>query len=381
VTGRARAALAATGAVAVDMESAWLAAAAADPDRPLAVVRAVLDGPGRELADPRPALRALRAAAPVLAEWAAATGPRTVLLGAPRAFCAGVERAVEAVGLALEREGAPVHVRGQIVHNRHVVAGLERRGARFVREVDEVPPGAPVVLSAHGVAPSVRAAAAARGLRVIDATCPLVAKVHAEARRFADAGYTVLLVGHAGHEEVVGTLGEAPETIRLVQDAADAERVEVADPQRVAYVTQTTLAVDETADVVAILRRRFPALVGPRREDICYATQNRQQAVKTLAGACDAVLVVGSANSSNSNRLVEVAERHGARARLVEDETALDLGWLAGARTLGVTAGASAPEALVQRVLGALRGLGPLDIREHAVARETARFKIPAGGR
>ncbi|HKE79254.1 MAG TPA: 4-hydroxy-3-methylbut-2-enyl diphosphate reductase [Solirubrobacteraceae bacterium] len=383
VRGAARADLRATGAIAVDMESAWLAEAAAR--RPFAVVRAVVDTPAHELTDPvalargaREAYRALRAAAPVLGDWCRAAGPRAVVLASPRASCAGVERAVEIVEQALEHHGPGVHVRKQIVHNAHVVADLERRGAVFVDEVDEVPEGATLVFSAHGVSPAVRGAADERELHVIDATCPLVNKVHAEAKRFARDGYTIVLVGHEGHEEVEGTFGEAPQHVRVVADVGEVETLEVDDPDRVAYLTQTTLAVDETDEVVAALRARFPRLRGPNSSDICYATQNRQDAVKELAAASDVVLVVGSANSSNSRRLVEVAQRHGATAYLIDDERAIDLAWLAGARTVGLTAGASAPEALVQRVLRALRTLGETEVVERPTTRETVRFKLPA---
>jgi 4-hydroxy-3-methylbut-2-enyl diphosphate reductase len=383
VHGAERARLLATGAIAVDMESAWLAAAAAG--RPLAVVRAVVDTPARELAN-LPALarggarayRSLRAAAAVLGSWGRAAGSRAVVLASPRASCAGVERAVQIVEQALERYGPGVHVRKQIVHNVHVVADLERRGAVFVDEVDEVPEGATLVFSAHGVSPAVRAAATARGLHVIDATCPLVGKVHAEARRFSREGYTIVLVGHEGHEEVDGTRGEAPDDVRVVGDAREAQALEVDDPERVAYLTQTTLAVDETDEVVATLRARFPRLRGPSSSDICYATQNRQDAVKALAAASDVILVVGSANSSNSRRLVEVAERNGTTAHLVDDERAIDPEWLAGAQTVGLTAGASAPEALVQAVLAALRALGAARVVERPTIRETVRFKLPA---
>jgi 4-hydroxy-3-methylbut-2-enyl diphosphate reductase len=383
VRGAARAELHATGAIAVDMESAWLAEAAGD--RPVAVVRAVVDTPTGELHNPAAlvggaarAYRALRAAAEALADWGEAARPRTIALASPRASCAGVERAVEIVEQALDRHGPGVYVRKQIVHNAHVVADLERRGVVFVDEIDEVPEGATLVFSAHGVSPAVRAAAAARRLDVIDATCPLVNKVHAEARRFAGAGYSVVLVGHEGHEEVEGTVGEAPEHIQLVADAAEVVDLQVDDPERVAYLTQTTLAVDETDEVIAALRERFPSLAGPRRSDICYATQNRQDAVRGLAGEADLVLVVGSHNSSNSQRLVEVAERHGAPAHLVEDESAIDLRWLASARVVGLTAGASAPEALVQRVLGALRALGPTEVVQRTTTEETVRFRVPS---
>jgi 4-hydroxy-3-methylbut-2-enyl diphosphate reductase len=372
----------ATGAIAVDTESAWLAAAAGG--RPLAVVRAVVDAPGRELLRPGAGLDALRAArslwraAPVLARFGRAAAPRRVLLAAPRSFCAGVERAIEIVERALEEHGPPVYVRKQIVHNVHVVRDLERRGAVFVDELASVPPGAVVVFSAHGVSPAVRREAAARGLRVIDATCPLVAKVHAEARRFARAGYTIFLIGHEGHEEVEGTSGEAPEAIRLIDaDEGVPEALEVPDPRRVAFLSQTTLAVEDVGQVVEELRRRFPELSGPGSDDICYATQNRQDAVREIAPACDLLLVVGSDNSSNSNRLVEVAERAGCPARLIDDEEGIELAWLEGARTVGLTAGASAPERLVDRVLAALGGLGDVRVEERVVAREAVRFTLP----
>jgi 4-hydroxy-3-methylbut-2-enyl diphosphate reductase len=299
-----------------------------------------------------------------------------VVLAAPRSFCAGVDRAVEIVERALDRFGPPVYVRRQIVHNRHVVEDLERQGAVFVEELDDVPEGATVVFSAHGVAPAVRARADGRGLRVIDATCPLVAKVHAEARRFARQGYRLVLIGHAGHDETEGTLGEVP-GIALVEDEDDVAGVDVDDPGRVAYLTQTTLALDEVSGVVASLRKRFPALVGQANDDICYATQNRQDAVRALARDCDAVLVAGSANSSNSNRLAEVAERAGCAARLVDDESDLDLVWLAGAGTVGITAGASTPNSVVDRLVAALAALGPVEVTERRVTEESLRFALP----
>ena len=302
---------------------------------------------------------------------------RTVLLAGPRSFCAGVERAIDIVERALDRYGAPVYVRRQIVHNTHVVRDLEARGARFVDELDAVPDGALVVIAAHGVAPEVHEEAHARGLRVIDATCPLVAKVHAEARRFARDGYRIVLVGHLDHEEVQGTVGEAPEAIAVVEEAGAAEQVQAADPERVAYLTQTTLAVDEVQEVVDALRARFPALTGPRADDICYATQNRQEAVRTLAAECDVMLVVGSRNSSNSNRLVEVAERFGCTARLVEDASELDDALVRDASTIGITAGASAPESLVQGVVDALAAFGPVDVVERDVVQESMRFTLP----
>jgi 4-hydroxy-3-methylbut-2-enyl diphosphate reductase len=308
---------------------------------------------------------------------AVAGPPRTVLLAAPRSFCAGVERAIEVVERALELRGAPVYVRKQIVHNTRVVADLTARGAVFVDTLDPVPDGATVVFSAHGVAPDVYAAAARRGLRVIDATCPLVTKVHAEARRFAARGDTVVLIGHAGHEEVEGTLGEAPDRTVLVATPEDAARVAVADPERVSYLTQTTLAVDEAAAVVGALRARFPALRGPGSDDICYATTNRQDALAAIADDADTVLVVGSANSSNSVRLVELAERRGTPAHLIDSAADIRPEWLAGAATVGLTAGASAPPVLVDAVVAALGWLGPLDVHERTTTRETLRFTLP----
>jgi 4-hydroxy-3-methylbut-2-en-1-yl diphosphate reductase len=303
---------------------------------------------------------------------------RKLVLASPRGYCAGVERAVETVERALELHGAPVYVRRQIVHNAHVVEELERRGAVFVESEEEAPPGALLVLSAHGVAPVVRERAAAQRLRTVDATCPLVAKVHAEARRYAADGYTIVLVGHAGHEEVEGTLGEAPDVTMVVETVADAEELRVPDPARVAYVTQTTLSVDETAEIVATLRRRFPALEGPQAGDICYATTNRQRGVKQLAGDVDLLLVIGSPNSSNSNRLVETARAAGTEARLIEDESAIDERWLDGAETVGLTSGASAPEHLVTRVCDWFRARGVEDIDSAAPVVEEVFFRVPA---
>ncbi|MEN3281488.1 MAG: 4-hydroxy-3-methylbut-2-en-yl diphosphate reductase [Solirubrobacteraceae bacterium] len=313
----------------------------------------------------------------VVREGGAADGARTVVLAAPRASCAGVERAVRTVERVIARFGAPIYVRKQIVHNTHVVADLEHRGAVFVAELDEVPVGATVVFSAHGVPPAVRATAAQRSLRVIDATCPLVSKVHAEARRFAESDYTIVLVGHSGHEEIEGTAGEAPDRIRVVSGTADVEQLAIDDPERVAYLTQTTLAVDEARDTIAALRARFPALDGPRTSDICYATQNRQDATKALAADCDLVLVIGSTNSSNSRRLVEVAERHGAPAHLIEDESAVDRELIGAASRIGLTAGASAPESLVARVLAALTALAPTRVEELRTAVEDVHFSPP----
>jgi 4-hydroxy-3-methylbut-2-enyl diphosphate reductase len=303
---------------------------------------------------------------------------KRVLLAAPRGYCAGVERAVETVERALAEYGPPVYVRKQIVHNSHVVDELRSRGAVFVESVDEVPEAALVVFSAHGVAPAVRHAAAERRLQTIDATCPLVTKVHAEARRYAAAGYTVVLIGHAGHEEVEGTIGEAPGSMVLVESGADAERLEVADPTRMAYVTQTTLSVDETREIIAVLRRRFPALHGPPKEDICYATTNRQRAVKELLDVVELLLVIGSANSSNSQRLVDVARAAGVPAHLIESEHELDERWLANVETVGLTSGASAPEVLVDRVCNWFRSRGVGEIRELSPEKEDVFFRLPA---
>jgi 4-hydroxy-3-methylbut-2-en-1-yl diphosphate reductase len=307
-----------------------------------------------------------------------APAPHTVLLAAPRSFCAGVERAIEIVEHALAQRGQPVYVRKQIVHNVHVVADLERRGAVFVDELVEVPPGATVVFSAHGVSPAVRTEAGRRHLRVLDATCPLVTKVHAEARRFAARGDTVLLIGHAGHEEVEGTLGEAPDDTILVEDVAQAWTVTVPDPRRVSYLTQTTLAVDETTEILGVLRSRFPFLKGPASDDICYATTNRQQALSTVAERADLVLVVGSANSSNSVRLVELAQRAGTKAYLIDDAGDIRPEWLDDVRTVGVTAGASAPPGLVDEVVAAL---GPVRVLEHRTATEDITFTLPSSVR
>jgi 4-hydroxy-3-methylbut-2-en-1-yl diphosphate reductase len=306
---------------------------------------------------------------------------KRVLLAAPRGYCAGVERAVDAVERALEHHGRPVYVRKQIVHNLHVVRDLEAKGAVFVEEETEVPEGAAVVLSAHGVAPEVYANAAARELDVIDATCPLVTKVHFEARRFADEDRTIVLIGHAGHEEVVGTTGQAPARTILVQSVQEARTVQVADPDNLAYLTQTTLSVDETDAILAILRERFPAIAGPAREDICYATQNRQDAVKAIAPDADVVLVIGSTNSSNSNRLAEVSRELGTPAYLVDDEEQVDPAWLDGASTVGLTSGASAPDHLVARMLAWLADRGFDELEQVRVADEGVRFSLPAGVR
>jgi 4-hydroxy-3-methylbut-2-en-1-yl diphosphate reductase len=300
-----------------------------------------------------------------------------LLLASPRGYCAGVERAVETVERALELHGAPVYVRRQIVHNAHVVRELERRGAIFVESEDDPPPGSLLVLSAHGVEPAVHEQAAMRRLRTIDAVCPLVTRVHAAVRRYAADGYAVLLVGHPDHEEVIGTRGEAPDRTIVVETVADAEEVTVPDATRVAYATQTTLSVDETAEIVAVLRRRFPSIAGPDEGDICYATTNRQQAVKDLAADVDVVLVIGSRNSSNSNRLVETARAAGVEAHLIEDETAIDERWFAGAKTAGLTAGASAPEHLVRRVCDWFRARQVVIVGEEKQAAEDVVFRLP----
>lgn len=371
---------------AVDMESAFLLAATApgeDVRAPRAVVRSIVDSPGRPLRHPATpwravrALRSLRRSAAAIDDWAAAAGAREILLAAPRSFCAGVGRAIDIVERALEIHGPPVYVRRQIVHNAHVVDRLSTRGAVFVEEVAEIPPGSVAVLAAHGVAPEVRAAAAERELQLIDATCPLVAKVHNEVRRYADRGATVMLIGHADHEEVVGTRGEAPGSVLVVEDVAAALEVQPPDPGNVAYVMQTTLAMDEAQDIADALRGRFPGMAAPRRDDICYATTNRQVAVRQIAAESDVVLVVGSPNSSNSRRLVEVAQRCGVPAYLVEDAGEVDLRWLIGARRIGITAGASAPPQLVDELIVELSGLGPVSVRETEAEEETVHFTLP----
>ena len=307
--------------------------------------------------------------------------PTKVLLAHPRGYCAGVERAVDAVELALTKHGPPVYVRKQIVHNLHVVRDLESKGAIFVEEETEVPEGAVVVLSAHGVAPWVYGNSSSRHLEVIDATCPLVTKVHLEARRFAEESRTILLIGHAGHEEVEGTSGQAPDRTILVQTVDEARTVAVPEPSNLAYLTQTTLSVDETEEILAVLRERFPSLEGPPREDICYATQNRQDAVKELVPKVELLLVIGSKNSSNSNRLVEVARDRGIPAHLVDDETEVDVAWLDGVDTVGLTSGASAPEWLVDRMLAWLAKHGATDVEQVDVAQESLRFSLPSGVR
>ncbi len=303
--------------------------------------------------------------------------PAKLLLATPRGYCAGVDRAVQTVERALELHGEPVYVRKEIVHNKHVVEQLRARGALFVDSETEVPAGATVVFSAHGVSPEVHATARARALNTIDATCPLVTKVHVEAKRFAADGYTIVLIGHAGHEEVEGTMGEAPEHIVLIENVQDVAALEVADPDKVAFISQTTLSVDETTTIIEALRRRFPAIVGPRTDDICYATTNRQAAVKQLARECDLVLVIGSRNSSNSNRLVEVAREHGAESHLIDNELEVREAWLTGKSVVGITSGASAPEALVKRLVAFFEDRGTTDVQELEVVHEDVRFMLP----
>ncbi|MFL0413863.1 4-hydroxy-3-methylbut-2-enyl diphosphate reductase [Sphingomonas sp. 179-I 2A4 NHS] len=301
-----------------------------------------------------------------------------LLIAAPRGFCAGVDRAIRIVELAIEKHGAPVYVRHEIVHNKFVVDTLKAKGAVFVEELDEVPDGAPVVFSAHGVPKSVPANAEARGLEYLDATCPLVSKVHRQAERLVAAGRHILFIGHAGHPEVIGTFGQVPQgAMTLVEDLADAESIQPADPDNLAFLTQTTLSVDDTSEMVRTLQRRFPSIQAPRGEDICYATSNRQAAVKAIASACDAVLVIGAPNSSNSLRLVEVAEREGVRAALIQRASDLDWAFLDGVGTLGLTAGASAPELLVRELVERLSTRYEVSEREEETTRETIAFKLP----
>ena len=299
-----------------------------------------------------------------------------ILLAGPRGFCAGVERAIDIVELALSVCQPPVYVRKEIVHNRHVVEELRTKGAIFVDELDEVPDQATVIFSAHGISPEVRREAERRGLRVIDATCPLVTKVHLEAIRYGREDYSIVLIGHQDHDEVIGTLGEAPDRIHVIASAEEVEKFEVPDPDKIAYLTQTTLSVDDTRDVIEALRRKFPKIVGPSRDDICYATQNRQAAVKRLASDVDVLLVIGAANSSNANRLVEVAKMAGTRAYLINDVRDIRPEWLAGVGRVGVTAGASTPETLVSETVQALSGNG-VTVREVHVVEEDVRFAIP----
>ncbi len=303
--------------------------------------------------------------------------PEKLFLAAPRGYCAGVDRAVQTVERALELYGPPVYVRKEIVHNKLVVEQLTERGAIFVEQESEVPEGETVVFSAHGVSPAVHANAEKRGLQTIDATCPLVTKVHVEAKKFAADGYTIVLIGHEGHEEVEGTMGEAPDHIVLIETEDDVDRLEVEDPTRIAYISQTTLSVDETKAIIAKLREKFPQIVGPRTDDICYATTNRQAAVRQMADRCDLVLVIGSKNSSNSNRLVEVARVHGAESHLIDNETQVREEWLEGKRVVGISSGASAPEELVQRLVEFFRERGTTDVSEFEVVQEDVRFMLP----
>ncbi|MDX3908698.1 MAG: 4-hydroxy-3-methylbut-2-enyl diphosphate reductase [Sphingobium sp.] len=310
----------------------------------------------------------------------AAKLPLLLLIAAPRGFCAGVDRAIVIVERALEKYGAPVYVRHEIVHNRFVVEGLKAKGAVFVEELDEVPDGVPVVFSAHGVPKSVPADAEQRGLSYLDATCPLVSKVHRQAERQVTAGRHILFIGHRGHPEVIGTFGQVPEgTMTLIETVADAEAFAPLDPDNLAFLTQTTLSVDDTAAILEVLQRRFPTILGPKGEDICYATSNRQNAVKAIASSCDAVLVIGAPNSSNSLRLVEVADREGTPARLIQRAEDIDFEWLRGVATLGITAGASAPEVLVREVVEKLATRFEVEERQVETVKETVSFKLPRG--
>jgi len=308
----------------------------------------------------------------------AAIAAKKIILLTPRGFCAGVVRAIDVVKIALDLYGAPIYVRKEIVHNRHVVEDLRTSGAIFVEELDEVPSGARVIFSAHGVSPAVRKDAKERQLQVIDATCPLVTKVHLEAVKFARKGFTIVLIGHKDHDEVIGTLGEAPESTVLVSSPEDVDRLEVEDPERVSYITQTTLSLDETRDIVARLKKRFPRIQGPAAQDICYATENRQLAVKAVAPLCELLLVVGSRNSSNSRRLVEVCQKDGVPAYLIDDLSEVRPEWLEGVNTVAVTAGASAPENLVEELIGSLREAGYRTLEEMEIKEEDVRFNLPA---
>jgi len=303
---------------------------------------------------------------------------KTILLANPRGFCAGVDRAIAIVERALEQYGAPIYVRHEVVHNRFVVDGLRDKGAVFIESLSDVPAGATLVYSAHGVPQSVRDEAEARGLNVFDATCPLVTKVHVEVRRMHEAGMEIVMIGHKGHPEVEGTMGQVDGGVHLVESVADVAALAVERPDALAFVSQTTLSVDETRDIIAALKARFPAIVSPKKDDICYATQNRQDAVKVLAGQCDVVVVVGSPNSSNSNRLREVAALRGVAAYMVDNASLLDPAWFAGKTRVGVTAGASAPEVLVEQVVAAIRGFGAAEVSELAGVEESVHFPLPA---
>jgi 4-hydroxy-3-methylbut-2-enyl diphosphate reductase len=303
---------------------------------------------------------------------------KKIILLRPRGFCAGVVRAIDVVKIALDLYGAPIYVRKEIVHNRHVVDELRQAGAIFIEELDEVPSGGRVIFSAHGVSPAVRAQAKERDLKVIDATCPLVTKVHLEAVKFAKKGFTIVLIGHKDHDEVIGTLGEAPKSTMLVSTVEDVDRLEIQDPEHVSFITQTTLSLDETSDIVTRLKERFPKIQGPAAQDICYATENRQLAVKAVVPLCQLLLVVGSQNSSNSRRLVEVCEKMGVPAYLIDDLSEVQAGWMNGVETVAVTAGASAPENLVQELIGSLRGRGFNQLEEMEIKEEDVRFNLPS---
>jgi 4-hydroxy-3-methylbut-2-en-1-yl diphosphate reductase len=307
-----------------------------------------------------------------------AVSAKKIILLRPRGFCAGVVRAIDVVKIALNLYGAPIYVRKEIVHNRHVVDELREAGAIFVEELDEAPEGSRVIFSAHGVSPAVRAQARERNLKVIDATCPLVTKVHLEAVKFARKGYTIILIGHKDHDEVIGTLGEAPQATTLVSTVEDVNRLELTDPEHVSYITQTTLSLDETSEIVARLKERFPKIQGPAAQDICYATENRQLAVKAVVPLCQMLLVVGSQNSSNSRRLVEVCQKIGVPAYLIDDLSEVQPEWLEGVETVAVTAGASAPENLVEGLIRSLQGSGYTELEEMEIKEEDVRFNLPS---
>jgi 4-hydroxy-3-methylbut-2-en-1-yl diphosphate reductase len=306
------------------------------------------------------------------------TASKKIILLRPRGFCAGVVRAIDVVKIALDLYGAPIYVRKEIVHNKHVVDELREAGAIFVEELEEVPMGARLIFSAHGVSPAVWAQARERNLKVIDATCPLVTKVHLEAKKFAKRGYSIVLIGHKDHDEVIGTLGEAPEATILVSTVEDVDRLNISDPEHVSFITQTTLSLDETQDIVARLKERFPKIQGPAAQDICYATENRQLAVKAVVPLCELLLVVGSQNSSNSRRLVEVCEKMGVPAYLIDDLKEVKPEWLSGIQTVAVTAGASAPENLVEELIGSLQGRGFDELEEMEIKEEDVRFNLPS---
>jgi 4-hydroxy-3-methylbut-2-en-1-yl diphosphate reductase len=381
VRGDERTRLAAAGYVAVDMESYWLLADLGG--RPACVCRVVLDAPahgvirGGARGDWLRAYRTLKLIRPVLETWARSLGPRSVLIAAPRSFCGGVEAAIEITEEALEKFGAPIYVLHEIVHNKHVVNSFRDRGVVFVREIDDVPVGGTVVFSAHGVGQTEREKADSRNLRVVDATCPLVARVHSKAKRFAREGREVVLIGKRGHDEIEGVMGEAPDAMHLVEGLEDIDKLQLNGKSDIAVLTQTTLIPHQVESLVKALKGRFPELIVPSSPDICWASQNRQEAVRKVAPQCDLMLVLGSPNSSNSKRLVEEAKRMGTPAVLLDDETEIDPKWLAGVRTLGLTAGASAPESLIERTIAFLQTLGSVEVFEHVVRQETNSF--PSG--